>query len=148
MRLTLALTLALLPAAAHAAPLDDARAFDRAFAASFYTFDACGDAKYGLIFRKALAARFAQCPFSEKARQAHQQRNALQAKKSRDLMKALIEETGGVPMRLPGMNETCRQRQAEPDYVTARAKLERYSEGALKPEDVVPAACDADVIAP
>ena len=148
MRLTIALALALLPAAACAAPPDDAGAFDRAFAASFYTFDACGDAKYGLIFRKALAARFAQCPFSEMARQAHQQRSALQAKKSRDRIKALIEETGGVPMRLPGMSQTCRERQAEPDYVAARAKLDRYSDGELKLADLLPAGCDADVIAP
>jgi uncharacterized protein with von Willebrand factor type A (vWA) domain len=148
MRLTIALALALLPAAASAAPPDDARAFDRAFAASFYTFDACGDAKYGLIFRKALAERFAQCPFSEKARQAHQRRIVLQAKKSRDHIKALIEETGGVPMRLPGMDQTCRERQAEPDYVAARARLDRYSDGELTLANLLPAGCDADVIAP
>jgi hypothetical protein len=46
------------------------------------------------------------------------------------------------------MSETCRQRQSEPDYVAARDKLVRYSAGELKPEDVLPAACDADVIAP
>ena len=60
MRWILWLALALFPAAALAAPPDDTRAFDRAFAASFYAFDACGDAKYGVIFRDALDARLAQ----------------------------------------------------------------------------------------
>jgi len=148
MRMTPWLALAWLPAAALAAPPDDTRAFDRAVAASFYTFDACGDAKYGVIFRDALDARFAQCGFSDKARDAHRRRGALQAKKSHELMSKLIEDTGGVPNRLPGMDGTCRQRQAEPDYIAARAKLERYSEGALKPEDVLPSPCDAEVVAP
>jgi hypothetical protein len=148
MRLTLWLALAWLPVGALAAPPDDTRAFDRAFAASFYAFDACGDAKYGVIFRDALDARFAQCGFSDAARAAHRRRSFLQAKKSHELMSKMIEDTGGVPNRLPGMDETCRQRQAEPDYVAARAKLERYSEGGLKPEEVLPAACDAQVVAP
>ncbi len=142
------LAFAWLPAMALAAPPDDASAFDRAFAASFYTFDACGDAKYGVIFRDALDARFAQCGFSDAAREAHRRRGILQGKKSHELMKKLMDDTGGVPMRLPGMDETCRQRQAEPDYVAARAKLERYSEGALKLEELLPAACNAQVVAP
>jgi uncharacterized protein with von Willebrand factor type A (vWA) domain len=148
MRLKPWLALALFPAAALAAPPDDTRAFDRAFAASFYTFDACGDAKYGVIFRDALDARLAQCAFSDAARETHRRRSYWQAKKSHELMNKLIETTGGVPNRLPGMDETCRQRQAEPDYIAVRAKLERYSEGALKPEDLLPTPCDAEAVAP
>jgi uncharacterized protein with von Willebrand factor type A (vWA) domain len=148
MRLTPWLVWVFLPATALAAPPDDTRAFDRAFAASFYTFDACGDAKYGVIFRDALDARLAQCGFSDAARETHRRRSYWQGKKSHEQMEKLIEATGGVPNRLPGMDETCRQRQAEPDYVAARKKLERYSEGALKPQDVLPSACDAEVVAP
>ena len=142
------LAFACLPALAHAAPLEDTHAFDRAFATSFYTFDACGDGKYGGLFRKALDARFAQCPFSPEARAAHKRRNVMQAEKSRGRMNALIEQTGGLPVRLPGMEETCRQQKAEPDYAALRVKLERFSEGALKPDDVLASPCDADAIAP
>jgi len=134
--------------AAQAAPLEDTRAFDRAFAASFYTFDACGDAKGGLLFRKALEARFAQCGFSDAARAAHKRRNASQTKMSRQRIQKMIDDTGGMPARAPGMDITCRQREAEPDYVAAREKLERFSQGTLKPNEVLPGACDADVIAP
>ena len=148
MRLVIPLALLLAGGAASAEPLEDSRAFDRAVATSFYTFDACGDAKYGVIFRDALDARFAQCPFSDKARETHRRRSFLQGKKSHELMSKLIEDTGGVPNRLPGMEETCHQRQSEADYVAVKSKLERYSEGGLKPEDVLPGACDADVIAP
>ncbi len=148
MRKLLALALALLPAAVHAAPLEDTRAFDRAFAASFYTFDACGDGKYGALFRRALDARFAQCPFTPEARVSHESRNALQAQKSRARMAALIEETGGLPMRLPGMEESCRQLRDEPDYVAVRARLDSYAEGAAKLEDVLSAPCDSEAITP
>ena len=148
MKKLLAVLLPLGLAPAFAEPLQDARAFDHAYAASFYIFDGCGDAKYGLLFRDALDARFAQCPFSDQAREAHRRRNAQQAKKSRDLMKNLIDETGGVPVRLPGMSETCRQRQSAPDYVAARARLERFSQGALKAEDIVSEPCDAETLTP
>ena len=147
MRLAFALAF-LLAGAAHAAPLDDTSAFDRAFAVSFYTFDACGDGKHGVIFRKALAARFAQCAFSPAAIAAHKRRLAAQAEKSKQRMAKLIEETGGVPVRLPGMEETCRQQRAEPDYASVREKLEKFADGALKAEDVLPAPCDADAISP
>jgi hypothetical protein len=144
----LCVALALVPLAARAAPLEDTRAFDRAFALSFYTFDACGDGKYGALFRRALNARFAQCPFSPAAQAAHRRRNALQAEKSRERMEAVIEQTGGVPVRLPGMEETCRQQRAEPGYADIRAKLESYSEGEAKLEDVLAAPCDAETITP
>jgi hypothetical protein len=148
MRFGSILALALMASAASAEPLENTRAFDRAFAASFYVFDACGDGKYGLIFRRALAARFAQCPFTPQARATHQRRIALQAKRSREMMNALIEKTGGAPNRLPGMDETCRQRQAAADYRSVRERLEKYTEGALTAQDVIPAACDADAITP
>ena len=84
----------------------------------------------------------------EQAREAHRRRDVLQAKKSRDLIKKLIDETGGVPVRLPGMSETCRQCQSGPDYVEARAKLEQFSQGKLKPEDIVSEPCDAETATP
>ena len=141
--------LALVPLAARAAPLEDTRAFDRAFAASFYAFDACGDGKYGALFRRALNARFAQCPFSPQAQAAHRRRNALQAEKSRERMEALIEETGGVPLRLARHGGDLAASSA-PSLTTAaiRTKLESYSEGAAKLEDVLPAPCDAEAITP
>ncbi len=148
MRKSLALALALLPLAAHAEPLTDTRAFDRAFAASFYTFDACGDGKYGALFRQALGDRFNQCGFTPEARAAHFRRIGAQTKKSRDLMAALIEKTGGLPMRLPGMEETCRQQREEPDYQAVRVRLEKYARGEAKLEETLSAPCDADAINP
>ena len=148
MRLVLMIAVALIPASVRAETLDDTKAFDHAFAASFYTYDACGEGKYGVIFRKALDARFAECPFTPQARAAHLRRNRLQSEKSHDMMNALIEQTGGMPTRLPGMEETCRQQQKEPDYVATREKLARFADGALKPEDILPGPCDADVVAP
>ncbi len=148
MRLAIALAFALFAGAARADALDDPSAFDHAFAASFYIFDACGDGEHGLIFRRALAARFAQCAFTPAAREKHRTRNSLQAKKSRDVMDKLIEEHGGFPMQLPGMEATCHQQRAAPDYVAVRDKLDSYSAGHLTAEQVLPSPCDAEAIAP
>ena len=148
MRTFLWLALALAPLAARAEPLQDPRPFNQAFALSFFRFDACGDEKYGALFRRALNLRFSKCPFSPEARAAYYHKISLQAEWSRKRLEAMTEENGGKPMRLPGAEETCRQQLAEPDYVAFRAKLESVSVGTAKLEDVLTFPCDADPITP
>ena len=148
MRKILWLALALAPLAARADTLDNPSAFTRAFALSYFRFDACGDEKYGALFRRALNLRFSQCGFSQQGRDAYYHTIARQAEWSHKRIQALIEQNGGAPMRLPGAQQTCHEQRAEPAYVVLRDKLESWSEGRAKLDDVLATPCDADAINP
>lgn len=128
--------------------LDDPAAFERGFAVSLFQFDACGDAVAGRAFRRALAERVAHCPFTPGARARYAERTRAQFQKARERMAALVEETGGLPVRLEGMSATCRQQRASEEYRLLRARLERYAEGAIAADAVIPAPCDAADVLP
>lgn len=128
--------------------LERTEAFDRAFAASFYIYDACGDAKHGRIFRQALVERFRQCPFTPAAQASFRQRSAAQKEKSAKIIEAIIEEHGGLPVRLDGMTLTCHEQQRLPDYVALSEKLDLFGDGRLAVADLMTAPCDAETIAP
>lgn len=136
------------PAVAIPAPGEHSEAFDRSYATSFYTFDACGDAVSGRIYRQALVERFNGCPFSASAKQRFRQRTVAQRHRSGEVIESMIEATGGLPIRLEGMAMTCREQQSTSDYRALRARLEQYVRGAVKAEAIVPAPCDADLITP
>jgi hypothetical protein len=140
------------PVAAQSGPegpvLDRPDAFERAFAVSAYSFDACGDPLAGRMFRRALAEKFAHCPFSPEARSRFQQRTLAQQAKARDTMQSMIESHGGLPMRLDGMSKTCREQQASDDYKQFRSLLDQYAQGSLPAEAVIAAPCDAADLAP
>lgn len=123
-------------------------AFDRAYAVSFYTFDGCGDGLSGRIFRQALVERFNQCPFTTEAKQRFRQQSVAQRVKSGDVIEAMIEANGGMPVKLAGMTMTCHEQQASPDYQKLRTRLVRYLSALLKAQDIVPSSCDADTITP
>ncbi|MFZ4407969.1 MAG: hypothetical protein ACOYOH_11540 [Paracraurococcus sp.] len=135
-------------AAAEAPALDNPAAFERGFAVSLYQFDACGDALAGRMFRRALAERFAQCPFSPAARSHYQQTTRAEFQRVRERMQRLIEDNGGLPRELVGMNTTCHAQQASDGYREFRALLERYQAGGATAEAVIPAACDAAEVTP
>ena len=149
-RALLAATLLLgLAAAPRAEPLlADPAAFERGVAISLYQFDACGDPLAGRMFRRALAERFAQCPFTPAARSAYQQHSRAELARVRERMQRLIEEQGGLPRELPGMTTTCHALQTSAPYRGFRALLERYAAGEVTAEAVIPAACDAADVMP
>jgi len=124
------------------------RAFEAAYAASFYQFDACGDGLAGRAYRQALSRKVAQCPFPADVKQRFVQRAAAQRKKSGDMMAKLIEDTGGLPVRLDGMTRTCREQMESPEYQAIRARLDAFSAGKAGPDSVIPEACDAPEITP
>jgi hypothetical protein len=135
-------------ATAQSPPLDNPAAFERGFAVSLYQFDACGDALAGRMFRRALAERFAQCPFSPAARSHYQQQTRAEFQRVRERMKQLVEENGGLPRELVGMSTTCHAQQVSEGYRDFRALLERYQAGGATAEAVIPAACDAADVMP
>ncbi len=92
-----------------AIPADATRAFETAYAASFYEFDACGDGLSGRSYRRALSEKVAQCPFPAEVKQRFVLRAAAQRQKSAKAMAKLIEDNGGLPVRLDGMTRTCRE---------------------------------------
>lgn len=140
------------PAVAQPSPagpaLDRPEAFERAFATSAYTFDACGDPLAGRVFRRALAERFAHCPFTPEARSRFQQRTRGQQAKSRQMMEEMVETRGGLPMRLDGMSTTCHGQQADSGYRSFRERLDQYARGDLPAEAIIAAPCDAPEITP
>ncbi len=140
------------PAAAQSSPagpaLDQTEPFERAFATSAYTYDACGDSLAGRNFRRALVERFAHCPFTPAARSRFQQNTGGQLAKSRKMVENMVEIHGGLPMRLEGMSMTCHEQQASNSYRQFRDRLEQYSQGALTAEAIIPAPCDASDLVP
>ena len=139
-------------AAAQAPPggpaLSHPEAFERAFATSSYTFDACGDPVAGRLFRRVLAERFAHCPFTAEAQSRFRQRTRIQQEKSRRMITEMVETHGGLPMRLDGMAMTCHEQQADGDYRRLRERLDQYARGDLPAEAVIAAPCDAPEITP
>ncbi|WP_431271864.1 hypothetical protein [Dankookia sp. P2] len=136
-------------APAQGAPtLDDPTAFERGFAVSLYRFDACGDALAGRMFRRALAERFAQCPFTAAARSHYQQATRAESARVRERMKQLVEENDGLPRELVGMSTTRHAQQVSEAYRGFRALLERYQAGGATAEAVIPAACGAADVMP
>nr|WP_294517709.1 hypothetical protein [uncultured Rhodopila sp.] len=131
-----------------AKPVDATRAFEAAYAASFYEFDACGDGLSGRNYRRALSEKVAQCPFPADVKQRFVQRAAAQRRKSATAMAKLIEDNGGLPVRLEGMARTCREQSETPEYQAIRARLDAFSAGKISVDGVVPAACDASEISP
>ncbi len=128
--------------------LDHSDAFERAFAVSAYSLDACGDSLGGRLYRRALVEKFAHCPFSPAAQSRFRQRTRAQLAKTRDMMESMIEEHGGLPVQLDGMPMTCREQQASDGYKRFRSLLEQYAEGSLPAEAVIAAPCDAPDLAP
>jgi len=131
-----------------AIPADATRAFETAYAASFYEFDACGDGLSGRSYRRALSEKVAQCPFPAEVKQRFVLRAAAQRQKSAKAMAKLIEDNGGLPVRLDGMTRTCREQSETAEYQAIRARLDAFSAGKLGVDGVVPAACDAAVVSP
>ena len=133
---------------AFAAPANSTSAFEQAFATSLFVFDACGDGDRGVIFRRALAERMAQCSISQEALKRFHERTALLLKKEKDRINKIILERGGYPNRIEGMSVTCHEEQTSPAYVQLRDKLNKYSEGLANFDAIIPGECDAETFAP
>jgi len=134
--------------AAKPAVLESTAAFQKAYAASFYQFDACGDGVAGRVYRSALVARLKQCPFSAAAQQQFPAWAAAQRHKSGLAMDKLIEEHGGLPIRLQGMTQTCRQQLESSEYRAVRSRLDDFAAGKIRADAVVVQPCDASEIVP
>jgi hypothetical protein len=140
------------PARADDAPqtpaLEHTTAFEKAYAASFYQFDACGDGISGRAFRTALSAKVRQCPFSAETKQRFQGWAAAQRRQSGKVMAKLIEDNGGLPMRLQGMTRSCHEQMESPEYRQVQSRLEDFASGRTGPDGVVGQPCDATEITP
>lgn len=130
------------------APAETTDAFEQAFATSLFVFDACGDGDHGVIFRRALAEKMAQCAISQKALERYRRRTALLLHNERERMNDAILKRGGYPDRIEGMPGTCHEHQVSPGYVQIRDKLNRYSEGLANFDDIIPGDCDAENFSP
>jgi hypothetical protein len=130
------------------AQLERIDAFEKAYGASFYEFDACGDGIAGRIYRSALTDKLKQCPFSEAAKKRFQLRAAAQRRKSSQAMAKMIEDNSGLPIRLEGMTRTCHEQSGSPEYRLVRGRLDDYAAGKSGPDTVVPQPCDAAEITP
>jgi hypothetical protein len=130
------------------ATLERTDAFEQAYGASFYEFDACGDGIAGRIYRSALTDKLKQCPFSDAAKKRFQLRATAQRRKSSQVMAKMIEDIGGLPVRLEGMTRSCREQSDSPEYRLVRSRLDEYAAGKSGPDAVVGQPCDAAEIAP
>jgi hypothetical protein len=63
-------------------------------------------------------------------------------------MAKLIEDNGGLPMRLEGMTRSCREQFDSPEYRLVRSRLDDFSSGKLGSDAVITQPCDAPEITP
>jgi hypothetical protein len=64
-------------------------------------------------------------------------------------MTQLVEQNGGgLPVKLDGMSNTCREQRSSPDYIAFRSKLQQYDDGLIHADAIVPQPCDAASISP
>lgn len=63
-------------------------------------------------------------------------------------MAKLIEDQGGLPMRLEGMTRTCREQMDSPEYQEVRGRLDKFASGKAGPDVVFAQPCDAAEITP
>jgi hypothetical protein len=123
--------------------------FENAYVVSFYGFDACGDQLAGRIFRKALTERVMNCPFSDEAKAKFQKWSVLQRRKASQEIAKLVEANGGgLPVKLDGMSNTCHEQRTSPEYTALHDKIDRYDEGLLPANGLIPEGCDATSISP
>jgi hypothetical protein len=129
-------------------PLERTDAFRQAYGASFYQFDACGDGIAGRTWRSALVEKLKLCPFSAETRKHFQAWSAAQRRRSSQVMARLIEDNGGLPMRLQGMTRSCHEQMDSPEYRQVRSRLDDYAAGKASVDTVVTQPCDAAEITP
>ena len=129
-------------------PPDRTDAFERSAAESYYTFDACGDGLAGRLYRRALAERFAACPFAPAARARYGLRIQAQGDKARKAIEEMIEGQGGLPVQLDGVSGTCHAHWADEGYGRLRRRLLQYAAKDLPASAIVAAPCDAPAITP
>jgi hypothetical protein len=60
----------------------------------------------------------------------------------------LIEDNGGLPMRLEGMTRSCHEQMDSPEYRLVRGRLDDYTSGKAGPDTVVAQPCEAPEITP
>lgn len=120
---------------------DQIEGFQRAYATSFFVFDACADAIAGRAYRAALAERFAQCPFSEAAAARFRAWSSAQRRQSADRIAQMIEEHGGLLVKLDGMTQTCHERNSTLEYTAYRERLLQYAARQAPAGDVVAEPC-------
>ena len=63
-------------------------------------------------------------------------------------MAKLIDDSGGLPMRLQGMTRSCHEQMDSPEYRAIRSRLDDFAAGKVGPDAVVPQPCDAPEITP
>ncbi|HEY0183624.1 MAG TPA: hypothetical protein VGC09_12530, partial [Rhodopila sp.] len=136
------------PAPVEPTAVERTNAFRQAYSASFYEFEACGDAVAGRIYRSALTEKLRQCPFAAETKQRFHAWSAAQRRKSSQMIARLVEDHGGLPMRLEGMMRSCHEQMQSLEYRALRGRLDDYASGKAGPETVVTQPCDAAEIAP
>jgi hypothetical protein len=100
------------------------------------------------MFRDALNEKIAHCPFTPEARVNFRQWAARQRRVSAGAMSRLVDQTGGLPVKLDGMTTTCHEQRESPEYVAVRTKLEQYARGEIGVDAILPQPCDAAAISP
>lgn len=128
--------------------LTDPSGFERAYATSFYDFDACGAELTGRIFRDVLAQKFAMCPFSADARARYQRWTGVQRRKASAHIKEMIIQYGGLPTRLDGMKTTCHEQTTSAAFQGLQSQLDGFQRGAVTASAILPAPCDSTEITP
>lgn len=128
------------PATPNTGP-EHTEAFQMAYGLMSLGLDGCGETNLAALFRRALEAKVAACPFSDRAKAEFtaltKQFLALEAAQ----FKSIIEKNGKLPGKLWGTNETCEHWRMSPKFAETRKKLEAYAQHKIGVDEVIPEPC-------
>ena len=124
------------------APLTDTNAFRTAYSLSYFSFDLCGDAADGALYRKALAEKVEHCPFTPDAKAGLRQWSVATDANGPGSIQRYIAEHDKLPESLDPKRKNCRTEKDTPAYQKTIALLARYAKGEVKYDAVVPDACN------
>jgi len=122
-------------------------AFEIAYGMSF-RLDACGDPIAGDLLRKAIAEKFDRCMSSTETKQHFQERAVALATKAKVSLDSYIAAHGQLPDRLDGMKESCADHLHTAEYSGLRERLQKYMDGEISAESIIPDPCDVSAGAP
>ena len=122
------------------APFDRTPGFDFAYAISFWADD-CGEFLLGELWRHALVAKLASCPFTEAARQRFRELAATNEAKARAAIGRYWEEHKGPMEYVPDSNRSCADVGTKPEVAEMRRRLARFAAGEISVGEALPESC-------
>jgi hypothetical protein len=122
------------------APFDRTPGFDVAYLLSF-RLDYCGHFLPGELYRYALTAKLASCPFTEAARRRFRETAAASEAQARATIGRYSAEHKAPMEYLPDTKQSCAEMLVKPGVTMPLRRLARFAAGEISVDEAWPESC-------